>query len=77
MLLCSFGIFDSAIHIFDDHSQSMFNIQQYSIIDLCITLILTHKKKFQKIGSKNTDVIISAQFSSFNKKFKLSKTIVC
>ena len=42
-----FCTFDKASQIFEDHSNSMFNIQQYYTKDLCIVLYLNREKKLK------------------------------
>ena len=52
ILLCSLGTFGSAIHIFNNYSHSMFNIQQYYATDLFITLSINDEKNFLKFEAK-------------------------
>ena len=59
ILLCSFGTFDSDIHIFDSHGHNMVIIQEHYSINLCIVLHLSHEHilKIFEVKTPNTDVI--------------------
>ena len=59
VLLCRFGIFDCAIHIFGSRSHKMFNIEQYYISYLCAVLISNHEIIFKKLEVNiSTNVIV-------------------